>query len=180
MCSVAVFAPSRPSLRVRTLRRHASLSRWAEEVLARVVQEVTVNLAMGGSHSDDVPDTKGNMTVSRQSLFSWFNNHANLSSDENRSDSDENTQSTSFAKFLNASNGQEKISKLRERLVARNDDLGKCLYMVSEATQERADKVEHVLGSDPTEVHVAPTSTEIAQVSWRAQPFPSPSSTLGV
>ena len=40
VCSVAVFAPPRPSLRVRTLRRHASFSRCrAEEVLARVVQE---------------------------------------------------------------------------------------------------------------------------------------------
>ena len=143
-------------------------------------KKLTVNFAMGGSHSDDVPDTKGNMTDSRQSLLSWFNNHANLSSDENHSDSDENTQATSFAQFLNAFNGREKNSKLHERLVARNDDLGKRLYMVSEAKQERAEKVEHVLGSDPTEVHVAPTSTETAQVSWRAQPFPSPSSTLEV
>ena len=102
-------------------------------------EKLTVNLAMGGSHRDDVPDTKGNMTDSWQSLFySWFNNHANLSSDENHSDLDEITQATSFH---NAFNGREKNSKLHERLVARNNDLGKRLYMVSEAKQERADKV---------------------------------------
>ena len=134
MCSVAVFAPSRPSLRVpcEDMRafpdgRRKSLHEW--------YKKLTVNLAMGGSHSVDVPDTEGNMTDSRQSLISWFNSHANLSSDENHSDSDENTQAASFAQFLNAFNGQEKNSKLHERLVARNDHLGKRLYVVSEAKQ---------------------------------------------
>ena len=35
--------------------------------------------------------------------------------------------------------------------------------MSSEARQERADKVEGVMGSDPTKVQVAPTTAEIAE-----------------
>ena len=45
MCSVAVFGPSRPSLRVRTLRRHASFSRWEKKSLHEWYKELTVNLA---------------------------------------------------------------------------------------------------------------------------------------
>ena len=65
MSSVANFAPSRPVPQVRTLRRHASFSRWAEEVLARGTKKKQVNLALGGSHSDNVPDVFLGKTLPR-------------------------------------------------------------------------------------------------------------------
>ena len=37
--------------------------------------------------------------------------------------------------------------------------------MISEARQERADKVENVMGSDPTKVQVAPATAEIAEAT---------------
>ena len=45
-----------PDPQMSTFRNHASFSRWAENFLTRVVQKLTVKLAFGRSHSDDVPD----------------------------------------------------------------------------------------------------------------------------
>ena len=42
-----------------------AFSRWAEGVLARVVQTKQVNLALGGSHSNDVPDVFLGKTLPR-------------------------------------------------------------------------------------------------------------------
>ena len=65
----------------------------------------------------------------------------------------------------------EKDLEVARQLVARNDDLDKCLYIISAAKQERAGKLEHMLGSDPSEAHVAPTSTVIHRSVGRRSPF---------
>ena len=126
-------------------------------------KELTVNLAMGERDSDEWPDTKGNMRGRRESLCGWFHDQASLSSDERASDSDEKAQATSLAPLLKAFNAPGEKSKLHQRLVARIDDLDRRLSMSLEARQERADKVEGVICSDPTKVQVAPTTAEIAE-----------------
>ena len=117
MCSVAVYAPAHPSLKMRTLRRRASFpgagprKSWQEWY-----EKLQSSFAKVGSDNDEELVTK-RIRDSRKSLLSWLNAHANLPSDVRASDSDENAQATSLPHLLNAFNGLGENSKFHELLL---------------------------------------------------------------